>query len=239
VLCADDLVYAFTEGSIVPMYTGVSKVFIAGNALIGSAGTISAPEIKYKCDDWIADFIKRHCSTPDNHPAAIAKALYDEARATFQGLESGLAKDRGRGYHAPGDRVVSYVISGYASDFTEYFCFEVGIEVNAHGTGFKYLGPLHHTAKFPHLVRFGEDRFLERAMAGLSPEADIGSKAQISALDAIRERMPHLPSDLQMKASFAVGLIKVEAYFNKQKVGRNVNVVAIDRDTRRTDAGTF
>jgi hypothetical protein len=46
--------------------------------------------------------------------------------------------------------------------------------------------------------------------------------------------LPNINRSLQEHAAYIAGLIKVEAYFNKNKVGRAVNVVVIDRAARHS-----
>jgi hypothetical protein len=237
-MAADDMVYRLNGGVPTPAFTNVRKVLATDRLHIGSTQLIrlrlpDPPTIEYEFEPWMAEFITGDRTGTKGDPHAIATGIYEKSRQTFDPVEA-LVKAGGWDTHGPGERIVNYIISGYTEEFKEHFCFEVGVEIDGQHAGLRYIQPLRHQTQFPQLSIFGEDQFLGRAMKHLEPEASILRRERRGALTAIGSSFHELDTALQEHAAYIVGLIKVEGYFNKNKVGRRVNLAIIERTGKRT-----
>jgi hypothetical protein len=253
VMVADDLVYALKGGVAVPAERNVRKIFAAGNILIGTAGTMRAKQsgqltavgeapqtvaIEYKYEDWIVEFIRGQRSASDSDPEAVADALYTKMRETFEPVEVFL-EHGGWGDHAPGDRLVNYVVAGYSKNFKNFHLFELGVEYNPEGNGLRYLAPIRHAQKFPQDLRFGEDESISRVFGGLEPETSVRRRLWSECLKRMDAILPAIPEPLQDTVASAVSLVKVEAKFNPNKVGDTVKVLVLDRAAKKRHLATF
>ncbi len=127
---------------------------------------------------------------------------------------------------------MNYVVAGYTKNFKRPYIFEIGVEINRNNDGLSFIGPIHHQKPLPQNVRFGEDHFYERADAGLEPEHSVWESSMDAVRAEVNQDLSNVPQPLRLLVEGTVGLIKVEAHFNPQKVGSKVNVVLIDRNTR-------
>jgi len=240
---ADDLIYGLESGVVVPMFTGVRKVFVSDNIIIASAQLISARlgnpvVLEYQFKDWISEFIRRQRGAPDKHPNAIAAAMYQKARQTFKPievmLEHGAWDNQG-----PGDRIVSYVVAGYPKTFVDFHLFELGAEVNADGKGLQYLPPRRNPSKVPQAFWLGEDANIEKAMAGVEPFVGVRKRHWDDCVTRVCSLLPGTPSALQDAVASVASLIKLEAQFNPQKVGATANIALIDRTCKKVFSVTL
>jgi hypothetical protein len=254
VMAADDLVYYPQSSVAIPAERNVRKVFeIGNNILIGTAEIMRAEEsrrlvahgetpqtiaIKYKFEDWIIEFIKGQRHASDNDPEAVANALYAKMRETFKPVEVFLEHGRW-GDYAPGDRLVTYIVAGYAKNFKNFHLFEFGAEFNPEANGLRYIAPIRHETKLPKELYLGEDKFMLRAVAGQEPEAGVLQEAWFRYFDSATVVLPNIPEALQESVAVAVSLVKIEAKFNPDKVGDTVNVVVIDKRAKRTYVANF
>lgn len=253
VMAADDLVYRLDAGTPVPAETNVRKVFAMGNILIGTAGVLrckqSAPisaereapqtvSIEYKFEDWIVEFIRARRNTSDNDPETVANALDAKMRETFKPVEI-LLEHGTWGDQSPGDRLASYVVAGYSKNFKNFHLFELGAEYNLEGNGVRYLTPIRHGTKLPKDLFFGEDQFFLRALEGVEPQAGTLRREMPRCLSSAAVVLPNIPEALQKLTASAVSLVRVEAEFNPNKVGRTVNAVIIDRAARKPYLAAF
>jgi hypothetical protein len=227
-MAADDLVYVERGGEAIPALDQVQKVVAMGeNILIGTCGMAWHRSIEYKFEDWIVEFIETHGgSTRGNRPSDVAAALEQKMRETLKAIESpsesGFWKT-----HRPGERIVNYVVAGYAESFHRPYIFEIGAEINSDSSGLKYVSPLRHGAN--NIVWFGEDHFFRRAKNGLEPEFSTW-KSIHAVMDG--GLLSQVPQSMQEHVRATVSLIKVEAQFNPKKVGSRVAVGLIDPRTR-------
>ncbi len=231
-IAADDIMYREQEGQAIPVKQNVRKVWAMGNIMIGSSGILFCPEIEYEFENWIANFIEAHRGATDKLPSDIAEAIHVKMRETFQPVETLVKKGKWEA-HAPGERLVNYVIAGYTKNFRKPYIFEVGAEVNSAGDGLRYIAPLHHVHQLPHRVWFGEDQFFLRAEERKEPEASLLGSIASDALNAVAVQLPDIPEPLQETVAIVVGSVKVEAHFNPNKVGDAVNLIVIDRASRK------
>jgi hypothetical protein len=235
-MAADDIMYSEQDGKVIPTAYGVPKIFVTGNVLIGSAGLISCgTPIEYKLQDWIADLIQAQHSAPDKRPRAIAETVYGKMRETFEPIEPSVEQEIWKG-HIPGDRLVSYLVAGYTKDFTKPYIYEVGIEINAEGSGFVYLPPQHRSDDS---VWLGEDKYFLRAIEGEEPQGSLRQNVFSEIVRDAAHTFPDLPAALQDAVASVVSLIKIESQFNPEKVGRGVNVAVSDRSSRQTRMASF
>jgi hypothetical protein len=225
ILAADDLMYAEQGEQAIPLEDGVQKVFVINNnILIGSAGLLAHP--KYKFRDWISEFIEMHQRVPaSERPSDIAAALETKMRATFHAIESSPEDDIWK-THLPGDRIVNYAVAGYAESFRRPYVFELGAEVD-NNSRIRYVPAFRHSNE---MVWFGEDYHFRRAQDRREPEYS-SLQSIIGTLD-ISVVLSNIPTTLQQLVASVVGLIKVEAQFNPQKVGGSVTLGVIDPSTR-------
>jgi hypothetical protein len=254
VMVADDLVYYAQSSVAIPAERNVRKVFAMGNnILIGTAeimravksgqliGVGETPQtiaIKYKFEDWIIEFIRGQRNVPDNDPKAIANALHAKMRETFKPVEVFLEHGCW-GDHSPGDRLVNYIVAGYAKNFKYFQLFEFGAEFNPEGNGLRYIVPISHETKLPKNLFLGEDKFIQRALAEQEPEAGVRMQVWSSCVASATAVLPNIPEALQDAIASAVSLVKVEAKFNPDKVGDIVNVAVIDRRAKRHYLANF
>lgn len=236
-LAADDLVYAEQEGQAIPFHRDFHKVGAINNTLIGTAGLLIHTDIGYDVNRWIPELFSE-LQTGDGLPSSVGEKIHTKLQDTFRPFDPLVAQGVWSG-HEPGDRLVNYVVAGYTKNFKRPYIFEVGVEINRNNDGLNFISPIHHQKPLPQSVRFGEDHFYERADAGLEPEHSVWE----SSMDAVRvdviRALPNVPQQLQSLVVGTVGLIKVEAHFNPQKVGSKVNVVLIDRNSRAVLSATF
>jgi len=233
-IAADDLVFGESEGRIISVRTGVQKVVIAyKNLLIGSAGLLEGRKIKYKFENWIADFIEEHSGDPQKRPLDLANAIQREVRATFETGECSVEKGYWRN-HGPNDWIVHYVVAGYTEQFKQHYIYEVGAKLDAKGNGLTYPSLSHHRREFPDMFLVGEDEFVLRAYKGVEPQFSLYQELARVAFRDIGMLVPNIPQSLQEVAAEVVALVKVEAKFNAQKVGTTVHIVLIDRGARKT-----
>jgi hypothetical protein len=168
-MAADDLQYSEKDGEAIPASIFNQKVFaLEPNILIGVCGLGTHPKIKYEVKEWITEFIETQKSGPFNRPSDVVSALHIKMRDTFKVLE-GMPEDRIWQTHKPGDRIVNFIVAGYADSFQRPYFFEIGTEVNRDGNGLIYIAPTSQNAKT--LVHFGEDAFWLRATKGIEPES--------------------------------------------------------------------
>jgi hypothetical protein len=159
-------------------------------------------------------------------------------RVAFRPIEPLVEKHLWEG-QVPGDRVVTFTVVGYAEDFRAYECLELAIEFDTQRDGLKYISPFRHDLEFLQPFRLGEDEGVVRALEGLDPEASRFRRLHKEVLPSIAADSPQLPIPLQDIVANAVALIKTEAYYNKQKVGRMVNAIVIDRAKKQAFGGQF
>jgi hypothetical protein len=233
IMAADDLIHAEENGQAIPVQDGVRKVFVMDNILIGSAGLMTHRRTKYQFQDWIADFIQAHHGIPNKRPRDIADALDTKMRATLKAVASPEEQSIWKSY-LPGDTLVSYIVAGYAESFKRPYICEVGAKINTERNGFDYVSK-HHSAKN---VWCGEDHFFRRAQNGLEPEHSAWEQLIMTGA-RVAESLPEIPTSIHELIASVVGLIKVEAQFNPQKVGAGVHVGLIDRGGRKSYAATF
>jgi hypothetical protein len=241
---ADDLVYETRNGVAVPQFCGVPKIFIASDrVIIGSTAMMwmkfSEPiPFEYKVDDWIAEFIapQKRCAECD--PEEVAIGIYQKARQSFEPIDS-LIKEGKWNKQIPGDTLTSYVVVGYTKDFRQQLVFHIWVRFNADGKGLDFLTPVKTVMQFRQLWWLGEDQFFLRATQRLSPEVELLWRRQFECASAIDKLLPDIHPHLKESVSYIAGLIKVEAYFNKNKVGKAVNVAVIDRVARRIYSTTL
>lgn len=258
-MAADDLVYALKDGEAVPAERNVRKVYAMQSVLIGSSGAMRYVEggrlvpvtggsaqdisVEYKFEDWIVDFIRERREAPNNSPKVIADALYERMRDTFKPVEIMLEYGKRDDFEL-GDRLLSYIVAGYANNFQNLRLFELGIEY-ADGRQLRYLAPFEHETapawanRQPKDLYLGEDEFFIRALDGREPESGIRKREWSKCVESISSKLPKLPEALQDTAASAVSLVKVEAEFNSNKVGSTVNVAVLDRVAKRSYLATF
>ena len=229
VMAADDLIYTEENGKPIPKQTGVVKVVVCDKVLIGSSGIMFCPPVEYEFKNWIADFIESQRGATDKRPNAIAEAVYAKMRTTFEPIDPVVKLGKWKA-HGPTERLVSYVIAGYTKTFTKPYIYEVGVEVNAEGTGLRYLSPLHRPDND---LWIGEDQFFLRALNGAEPQSSFRTSTFDRISGEVLNTLPDIPEGLQDAIASVVSLIKVEAKFNPEKVGQAVNVVLIDRAAER------
>jgi hypothetical protein len=244
VMAADDMIYVVQDGLPIPSAENVRKVFAiqAGNVAIGSGHLCFArcPDIgwEYKVDDWVAGFIRSQQDNPPHTPHSIATALYEKLRVAFQPIESLIEQHLWNG-QVRGERLVSFTTAGYADDFSKYECFELAIEFDRERDGLRYIAPFRHDLQFFQPLRFGEDQAMMSALRGQDPEVARYRKLLKEIEASVSADSPELPPSLQRALATVVALIKLEAYFNKQKVGRTVNAIVINRAGKTTLVGQF
>ena len=233
-MAADDLMYAQQGGNSVPIAECVQKVFISKqNILIGTAGVMSFPQIKYEAQDWIAAFINAQHADTFQRPSDIASALHVKMRDTFKPIASSLEEEVWQSY-TPAQSLVSYFVAGYAESFQRPYFFEIGTEMNSKRDGLVYLSPMRKDAE---LLWIGEDQFWQRAVAGQEPQFSARNTIVASLAPAVP--MPEIPTALSEVLLSVVSLIKVEGQFNSNKVGQRVAVALIDRTTRTPHMLTY
>jgi hypothetical protein len=235
VMAADDLMYEEQRGEAVPLANEVFKVVAFDKVLIGTAGVMLYSTIKYEFQDWITTFVHAQQGGTPKSPLAIAEALYDKMRTTFQPIGSMLKCGDWKSY-LPNQRVVSYLIAGYTKEFTKPFIYEIGTEINADGSGLRYLSPSHRPNED---CWIGEDKFLSLATGGREPQLSTWNEFIDTLHDTVAATFLNLPTAFQTEIASVVGLIKVEGKYNSQKVGHGVNVGVIDRAKRRVLLGTL
>ncbi len=234
-MAADDLMYSEQDGKTVPLANGVSKVFVMDNVLIGSAGILLWEPLEYKLQGWIADFIEAHRSASDKRPSSVAEAIHAKMRETFEPIDPIVKQGKWKSY-GPGERLVSYVIAGYTKNFTKPYFYEVGTEVNPEGSGLCYIPPVQRPDNG---LWLGEDKFFLRAIDGKEPQSSLWRGIFSDVVQDVANTLPNLPEALQDSVASVVGLIKVEAKFNPDKVGDTVNVAVIDRRAKRSHIANF
>lgn len=237
VMAADDLAYAEKCGEAVPRRQDLQKVFVAAeNILIGSAGAMSNPQIKYEFKDWITAFIETHRSTDASKlPSDIALDLHQEIRKTFEPIESS-PESGGWQDHKAGQWLASYIVAGYAKSFQQSYFFEVGAQVNLNRDRLIYPAPAHKRTKE---ILFGEDNFAQRALRQVEPQYSEWLTLVTDIEATVADSLPDIPISLQEAATSAISFIKVEAKFNPKKVGQGVFVCLINRLSRSTCMATF
>lgn len=218
--------YSEQEGNAIPLRNGVQKLFILKpNIIVGTAGLMSHPEIKYEAEEWIPEFILAHEGPALHRPGDIAPALHVKMRDTFEAIES-RPEDSLWQSHRPGDRVVGYFVAGYAESFKAAYLFELGAEINREGSGLVYLPPARKNAE---MTWIGEDQFWQRAADRQEPEATARSAIKSGLLSS---PMPEIPEALNEVVFALVSLVKVESQFNPKRVGDGVAVALIERASR-------
>jgi len=262
VMAADDLVYEYEleTGKATPLERGARKVYAMGSILIGSSNTmrcscsgrlVSKDEpqesidvsIEYKFEDWIVDFIRERRGATDSSPKVFADALYQRMLDTFKPVEIMLEYGGWKDYK-PGDRLVNYLVAGYASNYKNLQLLEIGAEY-MEGRRLRYLGPLQHetnsawSMKQPKDVYFGEDECFLKALDGIEPQSGVGQREASKCLATTANLFPRMPKALRELTANAVALVKVEAEFNPNKVGTTVNAAILDRVTKRHYLATF
>jgi len=252
-MVADDLLYELRAGAPVPAKSNVRKIFAMGSILIGTAGTLRCKDggqlstggelsetvsIEYKSEDWILEFIKAHRSAPRNEPQSVSNALYEKMRLTFKPVEVLLEHGAWSDY-SPGDRFVTYIVAGYAKGFKNFQLFELGAEFNSEGNGLRYIAPFRRDHQIPHEFYLGEDEFLTRAAQGVQPQVAAFQRVVSELLGSHSVKMPKVPQSLQRVVATAVGLVKTEAEFNPNKVGKTVYAILIDRLGKKTHLAVF
>jgi hypothetical protein len=253
VMVADDLVYRLEDGAAVPAERDVRKVFAMGSVLIGSANLMRAKQsgqisvdgeisdtvsIEYKFEDWIVEFIRAQRSAPDDSAEAVANSLDAKMRETFKPVEI-LLEHQSWGDQGPGERLVSYVVAGYSKGFKNFQLIELGAEYNSEGNGLRYLTPIRHDTKLPKDLFFGEDEHFVRALNGIEPQAGFRHGEMSILIDAAATLLPKAPEALQALTAYAVSLVKVEAEFNPNKIGKTVYAAILDRTARRHYLANF
>jgi hypothetical protein len=243
VMVADDLVYRLENGVAIPAESNVRKVFAMGSVLIGTAQLMRARQrcqisvdgvirdtvsIEYKFEDWIVDFIRAQRSTPDHSPETIAESMDAKMRETFKPVDV-LLEHGSWGDQSPGDRLVSYVVAGYSKGFKNFQLIELGAEYNSEGNGLRYLAPIRHDTKLPKDLFFGEDEHFLRALDGSEPEAGVQRREMSLLIGAAATLVPKAPKALQALTAYAVSLVKVEAEFNPNKIGKVVYAAILAR----------
>jgi hypothetical protein len=243
-VAADDLVYEISNGVAVPKLTGVWKVFSANeNIVLGTTQNmwlkLSEPiTFEYKAQDWLAEFLGPEGSVSECDPEQIAVSIYEKARQTFEPIDS-LIRNGQWNKQGPCETFINYMVAGYPKDFGEYSLFNINIKIDAKGKGLDFGAVENHTAQFRQLSWYGEDQFLTLAREGFDPEAAMFTRTRAECLATMQTRLPQISHSLQESAAYIAGLIKVEAYFNKYKVGRAVNTVVIDKTTRKSYSATL
>lgn len=237
-MAADDLIYSEKDGQAIPLERNARKVWPMGNVIIGTAGIMLFRPIEYKFEGWITEFIEVHRARPGEFPSDVAQAIYKKMRETIQPIEAAVEFGRWKS-HAPDERLVSYVVAGYTKNFGKPYIFEVGAEINSEGNGIRYISPLQLKHNLPHRVWFGEDKFFLRAEGGHDPEISFLESAVSAALTTVTNQLPDIPEGLREHIATAVGCIKVESHFNPNKVGDWVNVVIIEKATRKLFLATL
>jgi hypothetical protein len=147
-------------------------------------------------------------------------------RRTFERVES-RPDDNLWQTHRPGDRIVSYVVAGYAESFQRPYIFELGTEVQGHQKA-RYIEPIRSANDN---LWIGEDYHFRRAQNGLQPER-AAWESITKSVDIIAS--PNIPEALKDITVSVTGLVKVESQFNPKKVGANVAVGIIDRRQKRS-----
>lgn len=228
-MAADRLVYAVVDGQAVPRHQGFPKVFATGsNILIGSAGMMIIPEVRYHIQDWIAEFVQPQESAPAKRPDEIATALREKLRMTFQATETSPEAGGWKGY-GPSEWLVSYAVAGYAGSFNRPYLFELGVQVDKDGRRLVYPPPLSHSPKDRFWI--GEDQHLQRAIDGIDPE--VSAWMDFYPRVSFGDHLPNTPAKLKDAVARIVSLIKVEAHFNSNRVGESVLVGIVDRCQRQ------
>jgi len=238
VVAADALLYGVKDGVAVPTHKDFKKVFASDNIIIASAATMIYKRagtfaFEYEFENWISEFISLQTGAPDKNPTAIAEAICDKVRKTFKPIEARI-KAGDWSAQGPGERLVTYVVAGYAENFKHFRLFEIGVEINAEGNGLAPVAPKRHHAEFPQNLFFGEDEFIQRAMNGVRPMRNVWETRQAACLDELNSNCGDIPKALRDAAASIVGLIQVEAQFNPKRVGGTVNVGLIDRVASKT-----
>jgi hypothetical protein len=147
VIGADDLVSTKTVAGVsIPTHTQVPKIFVASNRIIiGSTQNmwmkLHKPFVfEYKVDNWIADFIANKAGGPESNPEDVATRIYEEARKTFQPIDS-LVREGKWDKQNPGETFVNYLVAGYSKDFGDYSLFHIGVELDIEGKGLNFAPP--------------------------------------------------------------------------------------------------
>jgi hypothetical protein len=235
-MAADDLVYAERSGHPIPGANCIQKIStLSSNILIGSAGLMIHPEIDYEYENWISSFITAHETDLTKRPSDIATALETRMRNTMKPIESGGES----GFwmtHRIGERIVTYIVAGYAESFHQPYLFEFGAEINQDGTGLHYVQPIRHRDSS---ILVGEDESLTRAQQGLDPEYSARESILAEVTVNVHEYLPQIPISMQEAVASVVSFIKVEARFNPQKVGNGVRLGLIDRKKRDSYTAVF
>jgi hypothetical protein len=238
-VAADDLVYETRDGVAIPAFAGVHKVFAASERVIIGATQnmwikLAEPiSFEYQIDKWIAEFIPPQSSSTECDPEEVATRIYNKARQTFEPIDS-LIREGKWNKQAPGETFVNYLVAGYAKDFRQHSLFNIWVRLDADGKGLDFLPPDKKVTQFGQLSWYGEDQFFLRAKDGLPPEAGLFKRRRAECSKLIDRLLPNIHPRLKESTAYIAALIKVEAYFNKNKVGRSVKLVVIDRDARRS-----
>jgi hypothetical protein len=195
VMAADDLMYTEQDSQVIPMATGISKVFAFDTVLIGGAGIILCEPLKYALQDWISDFIQAQRGAADKRPNAIAEALHAKMRETFQPIDAIVKQGKWKS-HGPGEWLVGYVVAGYTKNFTKPYIYEIGTEVNADGNGLLYTPPTHRpdndcaSGKINSLCVLSTDRSLSVPCETLFGPASLGMSRTHFRICQMPCRMP-------------------------------------------------
>jgi hypothetical protein len=251
VMAADNLAYRDTSSGPQPAHDPVQKVFVLGDRfVIGSAatmecslrgnirgndGVIHTLVFEYKFEDWIKELIAMNDSISTKDAYSLATAIHDKARQTFQPIDI-MFKTGYRGNEKPTERFVTFVVGGYSKSFQDFALFEIGVEVNADGNGLAYP-PLRHCEK--NFFCVGETELLNKSLAEQRPFSEMSAEFRRRSLNSVREVFPNIGSALQDSVTFCVGLIRLEAYYNPKKVGRNVTVSVINKTSRFAAVATI
>jgi hypothetical protein len=230
----DDLTYNLQDGIAIPFERNVRKIFVSDNIIIASTNLIKGRRgnpvvFEYELKDWVSEFIHRKRGAPDKHPVAIAESMHEKSRRTFKPLES-LLKDGIWKNQIPGDRVVSYIVAGYPKNFGELYILEFGVEFNRDGNGLVYVPPERHPNE---AVWFGEDAAIGRFLARDQAAVNIRESYLSDCRPRISQLAPDAPESIQENMALTSSLVKLESHFYPNKVGKGVNIAAIDRSRKR------
>jgi|ERR1035441_6867709 hypothetical protein len=235
VMAADDLGHSKEGGKAIPREIGIEKVFVLDRNIVGSTGLMRHAKIKYKFEEWISTFIQTHYDAlTDKHPRDVTAALEKEMRHTFHDAEAFHDDEIGKA-NSPIKQLVRYVVAGYSEDSILPYIFEFGAGLSADRRKIEYVPTLQYRTQNP--VIFGEEYFLRRAQKGFDPERSCLESIMVSL--NVGATLWQISTSLQRLTSDLIGLIKVEAKFNSNKVGSTVRVGILDATTGTHSLATF
>ena len=173
-------------------------------------------------------------------PWGAASAIAARARLDFEAIATSL-RNGGFPRHGPGDKIVTYLVAGYAPGDGEPCCIDVAVKVNGDRNGLEHGEPTSCPAPSSTgevwLTWLGEAEHHTRARQELEPEATEFAAKQQRVGKHIGTRIPGIPASLGEIAAHLAALIKVEGKHNPRRVGTRAFISVIERGTNRVFSG--